>query len=165
MKNSTRVSSPAQGYAKAAVRIITVTVTVAMALAIALSTPAGAGLLFGALQRAPPISPARLPQMTAGSATAIVILSAGRRTFAPEFGNPDSETVDALSLERIRYGAFLARRTGIPVLVSGGLGPVPLAKLMADTLSSDFGIVAKWIEPNAENTAENAIFSSRILKA
>jgi len=94
-----------------------------------------------------------------------VILSAGRHTFAPEFGNPDRETVDALSLELIRYGAFLARRTGIPGLVSGGLAPVPLAKLMADTLKSDFGIAAKWIEPNSRNTAENAIFSSRILKA
>jgi uncharacterized SAM-binding protein YcdF (DUF218 family) len=73
--------------------------------------------------------------------------------------------VDALSLERIRYGAWLAHRTRIPVLVSGGLNPTPLATLMADALSQDFAITPRWMEAKSANTAQNAMFSSAILKA
>jgi uncharacterized SAM-binding protein YcdF (DUF218 family) len=98
-----------------------------------------------------------------GPPAAVVILSAGRRTYAPEFGG---ETVDALGLERTRYGAHVARETGFPVLVSGGLATPddpPLALLMADVLR-DYGIVTKWQESRSSNTAENAIYSSGLLK-
>jgi len=96
---------------------------------------------------------------------AIVILSAGRRVYAPEFG---TETLDELSLERVRYGALLARATRLPVLVSGGLGGEgrpSLAQLMADALRSDYGIAARWLESRSVNTAENAILSSEILRS
>lgn len=95
----------------------------------------------------------------------IVILSAGRRTYAPEFG---AETLDELSLERVRYGASLAKETHLPVLVSGGLGgggAPSLAMLMANALRSDYGIEARWLESRSGNTAQNAIFSSEILRA
>jgi uncharacterized SAM-binding protein YcdF (DUF218 family) len=130
-----------------------------------LSTPAGAGLLFRYLEIYPALEPSKLPELASGAPVAIVILSAGRREYAPEYAVGDRGTVDALSLERIRYGAWLARRTKIPVLVSGGLQPVPLAMLMADTLSQDYGITPHWIEARSANTAQNAIFSSAILKA
>jgi len=93
-----------------------------------------------------------------------VILSAGRRVYAPEFGG---ETADELTLERVRYGARLARGTQLPVLVSGGSPhgeAVSLAKLMADALRADYGITAKWQESRSTNTAENAIYSADILK-
>src|SRR6185369_731300 len=48
---------------------------------------------------------------------AIVILGGGRRSDSPEFGG---DTVSHYTLERVRYGAQLARQTGLPVLVSGG---------------------------------------------
>ena len=130
-----------------------------------LSTPAGAGVLFNYLEIYPPLEPSKLPELASGPRVAIVILSAGRRGYAPEYAAGDRGTVDALSLERVRYGAWLARRTKIPVLVSGGLKPVPLAMLMFDTLSQDYGITPRWIETKSANTAQNAIFSSTILKA
>lgn len=105
-----------------------------------------------------------LQQIATGPPTAIVILAAGRRTYAPEFGAPYNETIDALTLERVRYGAFLASRTNLPILVSGGLTPVSLARLMAETLKADYGIMPRWIETESRNTAENAIFSSMMLK-
>ena len=126
----------------------------------ALSTPAAAGIIFRSLQIYGPIPLSRWTQLASDS-SAIVILSAGRRDYAPEFGG---ETIDPLALERIRYGAYVARRTNLPILVSGGLGAVSLAELMARTLKSDYSITPRWQEKQSRNTAENAIFSSEILR-
>ena len=137
------------------------------ALVVLLTMPVVSNALIDRLQVFPPIAQSELRAAMAGPASAIVILAAGRRVYAPEFGG---ETVDGLSLERLRYGAFLARQTGLQVLVSGGMGrPTantrPLAQLMNDTLLRDYGIKARWIEERSTNTAENAIFASSMLKA
>ena len=52
-----------------------------------------------------------------GEAQAIVILGGGIRRNAAEFGG---DTLARLTLERVRYGALVARTTRLPVLVSGG---------------------------------------------
>ncbi len=92
--------------------------------ALALCTPVTVRLLLDGLETAPPLDPGRLAE-----ADAIVILAGGTRGYAPEFGG---ETVNALSLERIRYGARLARHSGLPVMVSGGApkGGRPEGELM-----------------------------------
>jgi uncharacterized SAM-binding protein YcdF (DUF218 family) len=129
-----------------------------------LSTPVSSALLMERLQIFPPIRSQELTAVAADPHTAIVILSAGRRSYAPEFGG---ETLDALSLERARYGALLAKRTGLPVLVSGGLGTPghpALADLMASALESDYGVHVKWRETRSRNTAENAIYASQMLR-
>jgi uncharacterized SAM-binding protein YcdF (DUF218 family) len=74
--------------------------------------------------------------------------------------------IGAFTLERLRAGAALARRTGLPVLVTGGGPPdePPLAVLMAASLAADFGIAARWIEPRAADTHENAVFSVALLR-
>jgi uncharacterized SAM-binding protein YcdF (DUF218 family) len=130
-----------------------------------LGTPVVSVALIDSLQIYPVVDAMEAAKLPSGPPTAIVILSAGRRVYAPEFGG---ETVDELSLERIRYGAKLARETRLPVLVTGG--PVTpdepaLARLMAKALSDDFGIMPKWLEMRASNTAENAVYSARLLKA
>jgi uncharacterized SAM-binding protein YcdF (DUF218 family) len=127
----------------------------------ALSTPVPAGIIFRSLEVYAPIESSRWSQLASDSSAAIVILSAGRRTYAPEFGG---ETVDALTLERVRYGAYVARQTNLPILVSGGLGAVSLAELMSRALQTDYAITPKWQETESRNTAENAIFSSTILQ-
>jgi uncharacterized SAM-binding protein YcdF (DUF218 family) len=137
------------------------------ALAVLLSMPVVSNEFIDRLQVFPPVAQSELRAATAGPPSAIVILAAGRRGYAPEFGG---ETVDGLSLERLRYGALLARQTQLPVLVSGGMGRPsvnipPLAQLMNETLLRDYGIKAKWIEARSRNTAENAIFASSMLKA
>ncbi len=94
---------------------------------------------------------------------AIVILSADiERTRAP--GPTD---LGALTLERERAGAVLARRTGLPVLVTGGLvgPPPPVADLMAISMPADFNIPVRWVESKSETTWENARFSVPMLKA
>jgi uncharacterized SAM-binding protein YcdF (DUF218 family) len=133
-----------------------------------LATPLAARILFSTLQIDPPLTQAEVNSLSTGQPAAIVILAAGRRREATEFGGGlGNETLDPLSLERVRYGAYLGRKTGLPILVSGGLsGPrdPSLARLMAATLSSDYGLQPKWLEDRSSNTAENAIHSAGILK-
>ena len=73
-----------------------------------------------------------------------------------------------LTLARLRGGAALARASGLPVLVTGGVvseaGP-PVAVLMAQSLSDDFGVATRWVEPASATTWENAEFSAKILRA
>jgi uncharacterized SAM-binding protein YcdF (DUF218 family) len=95
---------------------------------------------------------------------AIVILGANRYAEAPEYDFQD--TVGPLGLERVRYGAWLQRKTGLPVLVSGGTPggeTVPEADLMKAVLSDEFKVSVKWSEHQSRNTAENARFSQELL--
>ncbi len=96
---------------------------------------------------------------------AIVILSAGRRYHAPEFAG---DTPDAFALERIRYGVWLARRTLLPILVSGGLGAEQSpaeAELIKQLIESEYALPVRWIETQSRTTYENAQYSAKILKA
>lgn len=97
-------------------------------------------------------------------AEAIVILGGGKRHHAPEFGG---ETINRLTLERVRYGALLARETGLPVLVSGGApsGDDAEADLMKAALEQEFRVPVRWAERASRDTRENAAFSAVQLKA
>src|SRR5512141_46211 len=77
-----------------------------------LSIPVVAAQLTRWLEVAPPFDAA-----AARSAQAVVILGGGVRRDAPDYGG---DTLGRLTLERVRYGARIARMTGLPVLVSGG---------------------------------------------
>jgi len=135
--------------------------------ALILSVPLVSNRLVNSLQIYPALTASGLAEAAGNPMTAIVVLGAGRRFYAPEFGG---ESVDEIGLERLRYGAQVARQTHLPILVSGGLGGLggtggaPLAKLMADTLAQDYGIRANWQETASRNTAENAIYSSRLFR-
>lgn len=96
-------------------------------------------------------------------AQAIVILSGGRKD-APEYGG---QTVAELALERLRYGAKLARDSNLPILVTGGTvygRGAAEGTLMAQALEQSFGVTARWVEARSRDTHENALFSSEILK-
>lgn len=124
-----------------------------------LSTPAVAWLLLRSVETSPPLDLAK-----AKTAQAIVILGGGTRRNALEYGG---DTLARLTLERVRYGARVARLTGLPVLVAGGSidGSVPEAVLMRDALQGEFGIDVRWTEQASRNTRENALGSARILAA
>ena len=72
-----------------------------------------------------------------------------------------------LTLERVRYGARVARLTGLPVLVTGGIvfGGEPEATLMRAALEREFGVPVRWVEARSRNTHENAVRSAEILGA
>ena len=99
--------------------------------------------------------------------TAIVVLGAGRRRMAPEYGAPD---LKPMTLERLRYGLWLARQTRLPVLYSGGVGygspPGPTeAEIMAQVALRDFGQRPRWLEDRSRDTHENALFTVAMLRA
>lgn len=128
-------------------------------LNLALITPATVSWLVAQVEY-----PHALDSRAAGAAEAIVVLGAGRRTHAPEFGG---ETINRLALERLRYAARLARETGLPVLVSGGapVGELPEAVLLQRSLRDDFGVPVRWLETASRDTRENARFSAVQLQA
>jgi uncharacterized SAM-binding protein YcdF (DUF218 family) len=128
-------------------------------LLLALSTPTVAFLLLTLLDNSPPLDVQR-----ARSAQAIVILGGGVRRHAAEYGG---DTLGHLTLERVRYGAQVARATGLPVLVTGGsvLGGEPEAKLMRAALEREFHVPVRWAETRSRNTHENAARSAEILGA
>jgi len=130
-----------------------------LAIWIFLSSPAGTGLITAPLERYPAIPPKALTDVQA-----IVILGGGQRRINEEFGG--KATVNRLTLERVRYGARLARQTTLPVLLSGGAptGFEAESTLMAETLKTDFGVEARWIETRSLDTQENALYSADMLK-
>jgi uncharacterized SAM-binding protein YcdF (DUF218 family) len=96
------------------------------------------------------------------TAQAIVILGSGVRRHAREYGG---DTLGSFTLERVRYGARLARATGLPVLVSGGTlrgGPTE-AQLMREALETEFGVRVRWMEDRSRTTHENAVDTAEIL--
>ncbi len=96
------------------------------------------------------------------SADAIVVLSGGQHFNAVEYGG---NTVSKETLERIRYAAMLYRRTGKPVLVSGGnpQGGGAEAPLMKKVLEQEYYVPVRWLEDTSDNTLENARHSHKLL--
>lgn len=73
-----------------------------------------------------------------------------------------------LTLDRLRAAAALHRRTGLPILVSGGTGrpnTPPFGVVMARSLADDFQAPARWIEAKSTDTWQNARLSADILRA
>ena len=124
-----------------------------------LSTPAIAVALLRWLDQTPP-----LDLRQAQAAQAIVVLGGGIRQNAAEY---DGDTLGRLTLERVRYGARVARLMGLPVLVTGGSvhGGEPEGLLMQRSLEDEFGVPVKWIEDQSRTTHQNAVFSARLLRA
>ncbi|WP_428533908.1 YdcF family protein [Rhodopila sp.] len=96
---------------------------------------------------------------------AIVVLSADET-------RTDQEKLGArpglLTLDRLRTAAMMHRRTGLPILVSGGVprpGDASVAAVMAQSLQDDFRTPVRWVEPKSADTWQNARFSADILRA
>jgi uncharacterized SAM-binding protein YcdF (DUF218 family) len=101
----------------------------------------------------------------ASRAQAIVVLGGGTRRRAPEYGG---DTMSRLTAERVRYGARVARQTGLPVLVTGGAMPdvqSSEAAIMLAVLEGEYGVPVRWAEDRSRNTRENARLSAPLLEA
>lgn len=133
----------------------------------ACSTPALGDALIHFLTRPPAGLGATERQALKGQPdTVVLVLGAGRRLNATDYGMPD---VSALTLERVRYGAWLARQTGLPLAYSGGVGHgaregTSEAAIVRQVVERDFGIRLRWSEDRSRDTNENAIFSTALLK-
>lgn len=120
-----------------------------------LSTPLIADGLSRWVERYPPVD-----IRAASSSQAIVILGGGgQRAFAPEYSGPAAEPY---LLERLAYGAYLSKKTGLPVLVTGFSTE---ARAMHDTLLRNFDVETRWVDDHAYDTYQNAQNSARLLNA
>jgi uncharacterized SAM-binding protein YcdF (DUF218 family) len=99
--------------------------------------------------------------------TAIVVLGSGMEPYAPEYG---VSNLTRLSVERLRYGIWLGRETGIPVAFSGGVGSgapeegKSEAQVASQIAAQEFGRPLKWLEDKSRDTRENASFTLALLK-
>jgi len=96
---------------------------------------------------------------------AIVVLGGGRETTAPEYGVAN---LSPLSLERLRYGLWLHRETGAPVMFAGGIGHqaqpgVSEAEVAADIATREYNRSLKWTESRSRDTRENAQYATTLL--
>jgi len=126
-----------------------------------LSLPIFSNILMEGLEPYPALTGETI---RAAGADAIVVLGAGRRTQAAEYGG---DTVGPLTLQRIRYGAWLQRRSGLPLILSGGAEREearPLAELMRETLENEFGASVLAVENASGDTRDNARMSADVLR-
>lgn len=123
-----------------------------------LSTPWAAGYLLASLQRFSPITDAQLK-----ACQAIVVLGGGIYRHAPEYGG---DTIGYVSLERLRYAIHLSKRSGLPILATGGApeGGLAEAQTMSASAKEDFATQVRWTESGSYNTADSARLSASILK-
>jgi len=102
----------------------------------------------------------------AHKATAIVILGGGAEVLAPEYG---VSNLLPTSLERLRYGVWLNRETGLPLAFSGGVGWAQPdgqaeAQIASRIATHEFGRPLKWVEDTSRDTRENAIRTLAMLR-
>lgn len=97
---------------------------------------------------------------------AIVVLGGGRDRRAAEYG---MSNLQPRSLERLRYGLWLGRETGLPVAFSGGVGwaeegEFPEADVAARIARDDFNRPLRWTETRSHDTRENAALTVPMLR-
>lgn len=102
----------------------------------------------------PPVSDAALARVQT-----IVVLGGGMRPHAPEYGWPQPSEH---TLARLRYGAWLARRSGKPLAFAGGIGWAATGTDSVEgtaarrMLQEDYGLALRWLDDRSRDTRENA---------
>ena len=119
----------------------------------------------------PPLSVDRLAALKKAAAggkpgVVVLILGGGREAFAPEYG---VASLSDASLERLRYGVWVSRETGAPMMFSGGLGHAAEpgtaeADVAAEIAQREFLRPMRWVEPKSRDTRENAQYSAVLLR-
>ena len=126
-----------------------------MVLAFLLSTNGFALVLARHLM--PQVVPASVADVQ--QVQAIVVLGGGIQAHAPEFGEPQPAPH---TLQRLRYGAWLARQTGKPVGFAGGVGwaangtAIGPEGPVARRVLAEYGLAPRWVDDRSRDTAENA---------
>jgi uncharacterized SAM-binding protein YcdF (DUF218 family) len=96
----------------------------------------------------------------------IVVVGGGREARAPEYG---VASLTPLTLERLRYGVWLSRELGAPMIFSGGLGHAASpgateAEIAAQIAAREFQRPLRWTESRSRDTRENGQFTTAMLR-
>ena len=135
---------------------------VSLSVFLLLCIPSVTSILMSTIQYEPSLADNDI-RKALSDVDALVLLGGGRRTAATEYSQ---DTVSALTLERVRCAAWIAKRTGLPLIVSGGkLGDEAKseAELMQDILQKEFVVIVDYVEGGSRNTFENARYTTEIL--
>ena len=138
-----------------------------LALQWASATTGAADLVSRVLLDPPPalvdLRPLAAPR--AAGQTVIVVLGGGRAHAAeyPEL------SLSPISIERLRYGLWLSRRTGLPCGFSGGLPPGSdpgdtEAAIATRIARDEFRHPLQWAEDRSRDTHENAVQTVELLR-
>ena len=130
------------------------------------TSAAAVALERGVLRPPAALTPAEIAALKQAPRAAIVVLGGGRIEVASEYG---MSSLNARSIERLRYGIHLGRQTGLPVAFSGGVGygarPGPSeAEVAARIAEREFGFKLRWTETASRDTRENALRSVALLR-
>lgn len=116
----------------------------------------------------PQFAPLDLAELKARQVQAIVILGGDVLPVAPEYGRSQPSAATAA---RLRYGAWLARQSGLPLGFTGGLGwaahstqTESEAEVAARALQQDYGLALRWRESESRDTAGNARLMAPLLR-
>lgn len=129
---------------------------VGMLQTVILSLPVVAEKLMGSLEQQYPAQADLWLQQPLPEA--IVVLGAGRNLEAVEYAGKMSASTE---LERLNYAAYLHRKTGLPILISGSSDE---AAYMRDVMENTFQVPIRWQEGKSHTTWENAAYSDPILR-
>lgn len=119
------------------------------------SAPLVANTLIESLQHYEPVTPQALGESGAG---AIVVLGGGYYGESEEYGEA---TVGPFFLERLRYAAWLYRRTGVPIIISSGRSDSHTA---AQVLVEELAVPVLAVEDESWTTRDNARNTLKILR-
>ncbi len=92
----------------------------------------------------------------------IIVAGSAHHKVADEYGYP---TPTSVALERLHYASYLHRKTGHPVLLTGGVMNENQvhADVLATSFINEYKTEARWREGNSRSTQQNAEFSAEIL--
>lgn len=120
-----------------------------------ISTPLISDAIVSLAQSYPPLDLSQLE-----GAQAIVILGGGvTHAASPEYGG--GPTAGPGLLDKLAYGAYVSRRTGLPILISGFHYE---SDAMQWTLRAIFDIQPRWIDRDAYDTFQNARNAAALLQ-
>lgn len=135
------------------------------------ATPALGKLMRQTVHPVPlPISDERIAELAKAAdnrRTAIVVLGGGLRELSPEYR---MSNLSPASVERLRYGIWLARQTRLPLVFTGGLGHgarpgATEAEIASRIAEQEFRFPLRWTEDRSRDTAENGLLTVPLLKA
>ena len=114
------------------------------------------GLAQSLLLQVTPLAP---QQLQAGPVQAIVVLGGGVVPQAPEYGQAQPS---AHTLARLRYGAWLARKSGKPLAFACDVGwsaqgtsSAPEGEAARRVAIEDYGLELRWVDERSRDTSEN----------
>jgi uncharacterized SAM-binding protein YcdF (DUF218 family) len=142
-------------------RVMKWVLTLQLLLIYLLSIPFTSDVLFTQLENSPALTET---QIKTADADVIVLLAGGITAYANEYHGPD---IAYFTNERLRYAAWLQKKTGLPMIVTGGIDEegVTEAELMKKVLRNEYEIkVPIWVENRSQNTFENAQYSNEIMQ-